>query len=216
MAALRKFLYYLNVVGMAIYILVCSTFLFMGKSLYPGQLTLILEVAAGIVLVSLPPIIERVFHVHLPDILVALYEIFILMAILLGSGMQGYSVPYWDKIEHLFSAGILAGSGFMIYSARTPAGKKVDPLLICLFAASFGVMLGVFWEFYEFTGDSLLGMNMQRYMAGGHPLVGHPVLYDTMGDLLMDFVGSAGLALYGYFAMRKNAAWLNTFKLVKR
>lgn len=216
MAGLRKFLYYLNLVGMVVYVLVCSIALAMGKAFYPGQLTLILEVLAGIVLAAAPLLIERIFHVHLPDILVALYEVFILMAILLGSGMQAYSIPMWDKVEHLFSAGILAGSGFMIYSARTPKGKQIDPLLICLFAASFGVMLGVFWEFYEFTGDSLLGMNMQRYMAGGHPLVGHPVLYDTMGDLLMDFVGSAGLALYGYFAMRQNAAWLNTFKLVKR
>ncbi|WDF83082.1 hypothetical protein PQ472_02290 [Lacticaseibacillus pabuli] len=215
MRSLRKFLYWLNIVGMIAYLIVCGYFQMTGKPLYPGQVGLMFQVASGLVLVSIPLIIEKWAHVALPDILVVLYELFILMAILLGTGMQAYSIPNWDKFEHLFSAGMLAGSGFMIYAARTPADKQdqIDPFLIALFGAAFGVLLGVCWEFYEFTGDSLFGMNMQRYMAAGKPLIGHPVLYDTMGDLLSDFIGSAGMSLYAFFKIRRDHSWLNTFKL---
>ena len=210
--------YGINIIGMVLYLLVCGGAMVTGHPIYPGQATLLAEVAAGIILASLPRLIEHFTQVELPPLLVALYEVFILMAILLGSGMQAYSIPYWDKYEHLFSAAMLAGIGFMIYAARTPDDKirQIDPLLISLFGTAFGTMLGVFWEFYEFTGDSLLGMNMQRFMAHGHPLVGHPVLYDTMGDLGMDVLGSALLGIYCYFAMRKNPAWLKTFMLRKR
>ena len=70
----------------------------------------------------------------------------------------------------------------------------------------------VLWEFYEFTFDGLLGMNMQRYMAaGGELLRGRAALMDTMGDLLMDFLGSLGLALVGYFGIKRDLSWLKTF-----
>lgn len=215
MRLFRKILYWINIIGMVAYLIVCGFYLMTGKSLYHGQVGLMAQVASGLLLVSIPLIVEKMAHIALPDILVILYEIFILMAILLGTGMQAYSIPNWDKFEHLFSAGMLAGIGFMIYAARTPADKQnqIDPLLIALFGAAFGVMLGVCWEFYEFTGDSLFGMNMQRYMAAGKPLIGHPVLFDTMGDLLSDFVGSVGLSIYAFFKIRQNHQWLDTFKL---
>lgn len=218
MKKLRSWFYYINIVGMVLYLVICGGAMFSGHPLYPGQTTLLGEVGAGIILASLPLLIEHFAKVELPPLLVTLFEIFILMSILLGSGMQAYSIPHWDKYEHLFSAAMLAGIGFMIYAARTPDDKiqNIDPLLISLFGTAFGSMLGVCWEFYEFTGDSLFGMNMQRYMANGHPLVGHPVLYDTMGDLAMDVLGSALLGIYCYFAMRKNPAWLKTFMLRKK
>lgn len=218
MRQLRRGLYSLSLIGMVGYCVVCGVLLAMGRPPYPGQLTLILENIAGIFLISLPRLIERRFHIQFPDVLVVVYLIFMLMAILLGSGMQAYDIPYWDKIEHIFSAALLAGIGFMIYAARTPETEhaKIDPLLIAIFAATFGVTLGVLWEFYEFTGDSLLGMNMQRFMAHGQPLIGQAALYDTMGDLLMDVLGSVGLGVYGYTRLRRNPDWLATLRLKRR
>lgn len=211
----RKGLYWLNMVGALAYIIICGVRLNSGHPFFANQMQLIVQVASGLIIASLPSIIERLTHRQLPDVLVALYQIFILMAILLGTGMQAYSISYWDKIEHIFSAGILAGTGFMIFAGLTPEDNlaKTSPALIALFAAAFGISIGVFWEFYEFTGDSLLGMNMQRFMAHGHDLVGQAALYDTMGDLLMDVLGSALLGVYGFFAIRKNYRWLDTFKL---
>ncbi|WP_241559440.1 hypothetical protein [Lacticaseibacillus hulanensis] len=217
MHMIRRVLYWINMIGAVAYILICGQRLSAGHPLYHDQLQLIVQVASGLVIASLPLILERLMKRQLPDVLVALYEIFILMAILLGTGMQAYSIHYWDKVEHLFSAGILAGTGYMVFAGLTPQKylDHISPALIGLFAAVFGISIGVFWEFYEFTGDSLLGMNMQRYMAHGQALVGQAALYDTMGDLLMDVVGSVLLGIYGFFAIRKNRRWLDTFKLRK-
>ncbi len=214
----RQVLYWVNIVGAIAYIIYCGTRLLGGIETYPKQLQLILQVVSGILIASLPALIEHFSKRRLPDVLVALYQVFILMAILLGTGMQAYSVPFWDKVEHIFSAGILAGTGYMIFAGLTPDDRidSVSPVLIAIFAAVFGISIGVFWEFYEFTGDSLLGMNMQRFMAHGQPLVGQAALYDTMGDLLMDVLGSVALGIYGYFALRRNRRWLDTFKLRPR
>ena len=84
---------------------------------------------------------------------------------------------------------------------------------MALFALAFGTTIGVLWEFYEFTFDGLLSMNMQRYMAAGGVLLrGRAALMDTMGDLFMDFFGSLGLAVFGYFGIKRDLRWLDTFK----
>ena len=114
----------------------------------------------------------------------------------------------------LFSAAMLAGLGFAIFAALTPQKRltSTSPLLMALFALAFGTTIGVLWEFYEFTFDGLLGLNMQRYMAtGGELLRGRAALMDTMGDLFMDFFGSLGLALFGYFGIKRDLRWLDTF-----
>ncbi|ETW68237.1 hypothetical protein N577_007745 [Lacticaseibacillus rhamnosus 2166] len=69
--------------------------------------------------------------------MIYLFEIFILLSVLLGTGLQCYSVPYWDKFEHLFSAAMLAGLGFAIFTALTPAKRlaATSPLLMALFAS---------------------------------------------------------------------------------
>lgn len=215
MRKLSQYLYYLNIVGMLLYIIICGGLLIAGHPWRSSQLGLIIQVASGLVLAPIPPLLTRWFHVQLPPLLVALYEIFILMAILLGTGMGMYSVPYWDKVEHAFSAAMLAGLGYMIFAALTPADQRehVSPLLLSLFAVAFGTMVGVCWEFYEFTGDGLFGMNMQRYMSGGHLLAGRAALMDTMGDLCMDFVGSLFLGIVGYFGIRRDRHWLDTYML---
>lgn len=214
----RRILYWVNIIGALAYLIISGQRMAAGHPLFANQMQLTLQVAAGMLIVTLPLIIERLTYRALPDVLVALYEIFILMAILLGTGMQAYSIPYWDKVEHLFSAGILAGTGYMVFAGLTPDEQleKTSPLLIALFAAVFGISIGVFWEFYEFTGDSLLGMNMQRFMAHGQPLIGQAALMDTMGDLLMDVLGSVLLGIYGFFAIRRDRAWLKTFELKQR
>nr|WP_263849250.1 hypothetical protein [Lacticaseibacillus sharpeae] len=213
MQMVKRIFYWLNIGGAIAYIAFCGVRLAQGHETFPNQMQLMVQVASGIIIASLPLIIERVTKRRLPDVLVALYEVFILMAILLGTGMRAYSIQYWDKIEHIFSAGILAGTGYMIFAALTPDDQlaRTNPALIAIFATVFGISIGVFWEFYEFSGDSLLGMNMQRYMAHGHALVGQAALYDTMGDLLMDVLGSVALGVYGYFALRKiGAGWTHS------
>lgn len=73
-----------------------------------------------------------------------------------------------------------------------------------LFSFTFGITCGVFWEFYEFTADSLANLNLQRYAAGSHLLVGRAALMDTMGDLFADVTGALIMALIGYLMIKNN------------
>ena len=128
--------------------------------------------------------------------------------------MQCYSVPYWDKFEHLFSAAMLAGLGFAIFAALTPQKRltSTSPLLMALFALAFGTTIGVLWEFYEFTFDGLLGLNMQRYMAtGGELLRGRAALMDTMGDCLWTSLVRWDLLCLVILGIKRDLRWLDTF-----
>ncbi|WP_404819975.1 hypothetical protein [Lacticaseibacillus daqingensis] len=203
----------LNVVGGCVYLAVCLPALWAGHPIYPGQAMLAGQVVAGMLLALAPMGIERIGHFRFPLLLKVIFECFILLAVLMGTGMQYYNVPYWDKFLHLFSAALLAGLGLAIFGALTPKMtlQRTSPLLLALFALSFGVLLGVCWEFYEFTGDGLLGLNMQRYMSGHTLLAGRAALMDTMGDLFADVGGSLLLAGWTFVGVRKDRAWLDTF-----
>lgn len=55
--------------------------------------------------------------------------------------------------------------------------------------------VGAVWEIFEFTMDMTFGLNMQK---SGLP--------DTMGDLIIDAVGSAIASLTGYLYLKRNSA----------
>ncbi|MFD1432855.1 hypothetical protein [Lacticaseibacillus yichunensis] len=217
MTFIKRLLWWANLVGAAAYLIICGVLLTMGRPPYPGQAMLLGQVAFGILATLAPGFLERTFHFRFPEILVTIFYFFILTAVLLGTGMQFYNIPYWDKFLHLFSASMLAGLGLAIFGALLGRDqlRRTRPLLLALFAVAFGTMVGVLWEFYEFTGDGLLGLNMQRTMSGTHPLLGRLALMDTMGDLFADFGGSLLLGLLCYFGVKKDPAWLDTFMFEK-
>ena len=73
---------------------------------------------------------------------------------------------------------------------------------------------GAIWEIYEFTGDSLLGMNMQKWRTeAGVPLVGQAALADTMKDIIVDVLGAGIISLSGYFSMKRRKNWLQERQL---
>ncbi|GAY72795.1 hypothetical protein [Lentilactobacillus kosonis] len=117
-----------------------------------------------------------------------------------------YGVPYWDKYEHVLAGIMLAGIGYPIFNslAHVRSSARTHPGLMSLFSFTFGITCGVFWEFYEFTADSLANLNLQRYAAGSHLLVGRAALMDTMGDLFADVTGALIMALIGYLMIKNN------------
>ena len=88
---------------------------------------------------------------------------------------------------------------------------NISPLFIAIFTFSFALTLGVLWEIFEFSGDALFHMNMQRWSAPpGTPLLGQEYqgngLRDTMSDLIVDAIGAliaAVAAFYWYKADRQ-------------
>ncbi|MCP8857285.1 hypothetical protein [Latilactobacillus fuchuensis] len=179
----------------------------------------ILQVVAGLIIATLPILIERFMPYRFPEILYAVYLAFVYCSILLGTGLHFYSrFIYWDKFLHVLSAGLLAGLGYTIFNILISKQQRqtMSALLMSLFSLTFGSTVGILWEFYEFTGDHFLGLNMQRFMVGGKLLQGQAALVDTMGDLLADVLGSLLISVIGYYCIKYNRDWLDKLRFTKK
>ena len=100
-----------------------------------------------------------------------------------------YDVWWWDVMLHsgsAFAFGLIGLIILMLSLSRKIIAAK--PLMLSLFAFSFALMIGVLWEIFEFAGDQLFGMDMQK---DGH--------MDTMWDLIVDTIGAFVAAVIGYF-----------------
>ena len=73
---------------------------------------------------------------------------------------------------------------------------SMSPAFAALFTFCFALALDVLWEIYDFTVDALFQTNMQKYaLEGGEALAGQAALQDTMGDLIVDFIGALAIAI---------------------
>lgn len=81
---------------------------------------------------------------------------------------------------------------------------SMSPAFVALFTFCFALALDVLWEIYEFTVDALFQTNMQKYaLEGGEALAGQAALQDTMGDLIVDFIGALAIAIAGYLSLKR-------------
>ena len=81
---------------------------------------------------------------------------------------------------------------------------SMSPAFVALFTFCFALALDVLWEIYDFTVDALFQTNMQKYaLEGGEALAGQAALQDTMGDLIVDFIGALAIAIAGYLSRKR-------------
>ena len=69
--------------------------------------------------------------------------------------------------------------------------------MITLFAFSFAVAIGSMWEIFEFSMDSVFGLNMQK--SG---------LVDTMWDIIVNAAGALLASVSGYFYIKKGEIFI--------
>lgn len=176
------------------------------------------ESILGCIVITIPGRVEKKFHVHIPSHMMIPFVIFLYCAIFLGE-VRSYYYRFvgWDTVLHFFSAGMLATLAYSIVSILNRSDQvpvSLSPGFLALFAFCFAVAAGAIWEIYEFTGDSLLGMNMQKWRTeAGVPLVGQAALADTMKDIIVDVLGAGIISLSGYFSMRRQKNWLQERQL---
>ncbi|MGY3767007.1 hypothetical protein ACWOAH_10810 [Vagococcus vulneris] len=195
------------------------------KALYQSENSskywfVVLEMFLGILLCLLPQLIEQIFKLTTPVVLKNMYWLFILFSVFLGTGLSFYSrFYYWDKFLHFSSAALLVALGFGILSCLMPKFNHLSLGTIILFGFFFAMTMGVVWEFYEFTFDGLLGLNMQRFAtSSGKNLVGRAVLMDTMGDLFTNTAGALTFSIFCFFKGKSTPKWLQllAFSLHKK
>ena len=175
-------------------------------------LLMLMQCILGLVTIHLPSILERRLRFELPGRLYAFYIVFLYCAIFLGEVRSFYYLfPRWDSILHFFSSMMTGFFGLMVVTILNRdrhVSMNLSPLFVCLFAFCFSVTIGSLWEIYEFLGDGLFGLNMQKFMtAQGELLVGHDALRDTMKDIIVDVLGALLASVIGMISIRRGTRW---------
>ena len=148
-----------------------------------------------------PSILRKKFRVYLPSTLQIIITLFIFASQFLGEIHDFYyKFPWWDNMLHCISGSVLGIIGFMfVYFLNKAHIKrtKLSPFFVALFAFCFAVSIGVFWEIFEFSGDRILSLNMQKFR-----MPGEDGLVDTMTDLIVDTLGALIITIVGYIYMK--------------
>lgn len=175
-----------------------------GRSDY---ILMFIQCLLGLVVLSLPSLLERKLRMTIPNFIYVMYYIFLYCAIVLGEVLNFYYViAHWDVILHFFSGAMLGALGFiLVYQLNDSkkVGVSLSPAFIALFAFCFALTCGAVWEIYEFLCDGLLDLNMQKFItAEGEVLVGHAALWDTMTDVMVDALAALLIAVLGYVRLK--------------
>jgi hypothetical protein len=133
-----------------------------------------------LILFLMPSILERKFKVDLPDTREILVLMFIFAADILGEIAEFYiRVPHWDTALHTINGFLFAAVGFAIVNMLNEdkrVAMRLSPVSVALVAFCFSMTIGVLWEFFEWSADLLLGLDMQKdtILAGISSVMLHP------------------------------------------
>ncbi len=177
-----------------------------GEHLRSDYILMLLQCCLGLVVIFLPSFLEKKLSFEIPNYMSIMYFIFLYCAIYLGEVRNFYYIiPHWDTILHAFSGAMLGALGFTLVTILNDAERisvVLSPFFIALFAFCFALAAGAVWEIYEFSGDGLFGLNMQKYrLEDGTQLIGHAALIDTMKDIIIDALGALSVTLIGYLSL---------------
>ncbi|MBQ7999972.1 MAG: hypothetical protein IJ298_01985 [Ruminococcus sp.] len=157
----------------------------------------------GIVVMTLPALLDRKWKIVVPNAIVVLYYAFLYCAIYLGEVHSFYYlIPHWDTILHAFSGAMLGALGFIlvdILNKDKNVSVSLSPLFLSIFAFAFALAVGALWEIYEYSFDAVLGLNMQKHTTeAGVALAGTQALADTMKDLIIDALAAFAVSAVGF------------------
>ena len=117
-------------------------------------------------LMLLPSIISRKLKIVLPSTLEIIILLFIFAAEILGEINSFYvRVPHWDTMLHTINGFLCAAIGFALVDMMNRNDRfsfQLSPLYLAIVSFCFSMTVGVLWEFFEFSADYFLGMDMQK------------------------------------------------------
>lgn len=146
----------------------------------------------------LPFVYELISRAKITNSVFLMFDIYLLVAGLLGSALNGYNTFYWlDRVVHFIMGYMMALLGFFII-CRTKHNAKMKYLMIAFFCFAFSLMIEVIWEIGEWTADNLLGQTAQGVPVEGY---GAPLVTDTMEDLCCN-TGGALLFMLHYLTSK--------------
>ena len=130
-----------------------------------GNFQNVLMCVLSLILFTIPTIISEKFKIGLPSLLEAIIYIFIFSSTILGEINNFYGIiPFWDTLLHTLNGFLCAGIGFSLVDILNQNSKKINlsPIYVVIVAFCFSMTIGILWEFYEFTSDSIFKTDMQK------------------------------------------------------
>lgn len=122
--------------------------------------------ALTLVLFLIPNFIETKLKITLPQTLEVIIIMFIFGAEILGELNAFYiKFPWWDDMLHTMNGFLMAAVGFSMVDILNKNDRfkfNLSPLFIAVVSFCFSMTIGVLWEFFEFSADRLLMMDMQK------------------------------------------------------
>lgn len=186
--------------------------------------------ALTLVLLLLPSILAKRLRIVLPNTLEIIIVCFIFAAEILGE-VREYYVLYdrWDDMLHTMNGFLAAAIGFAlidILNRHEKVSMSLSPMFVALVAFCFSMTIGVLWEFFEFSMDYFVGMDMQKdtWLSSFNSVALNPEganvpihvdvdsvtvngqtwdkyldigLFDTMHDLFVNFIGAIVFSILG-------------------
>lgn len=163
-----------------------------------------------------PLLLELKFRIYIPAWLQLFAAGLVFASLFLGEVRDYYTrFWWWDFKLHALSGFLMAIVGFLLLlnqDARNRVYAPVKPGVAAFTAFMFALGMGVSWEIFEFTIDSVFGTQMQK------PMMGDPSgLTDTMWDMIMNAVGAFTVLLLGWRYLENSRResflerWIDTF-----
>ncbi|MDY3225411.1 MAG: hypothetical protein SOW84_06010 [Candidatus Faecousia sp.] len=159
--------FYKNKTTLAVYLILRGLVIFiLIRALLRQEYQSVFFCALSLVLMIMPSVISKHLKIVLPSTLEIIILLFIFAAEILGELNSFYvRVPHWDTMLHTINGFLCAAIGFALVDMMNRNDRftfQLSPLYLAIVSFCFSMTVGVLWEFFEFSGDYFLGMDMQK------------------------------------------------------
>ena len=179
--------FYKNKTTLTVYLVLRGLILFtLIRAVFRREYQSVFLCALSLALMIMPSIISRKLKIVLPDTLEIVILLFIFAAEILGELNSFYvRVPHWDTMLHTINGFLCAAIGFALVDMMNRNDQftfQLSPLYLAIVSFCFSMTVGVLWEFFEFSGDYFLGMDMQKdtIVTAIHSVNMDPTLTNTV------------------------------------
>ncbi len=139
------------------------------RAVFLGNYEHMMLCGLSLVLFLMPAFVSKNFGIEIPTAFEIILLLFIFAAEILGEISSFYiKYAYWDTMLHTLNGFMCAALGFSlvdIFNRSTKFKFKLSPFFLAFVAFCFSMTIGVLWEFFELSGDMLLGFDMQKDMV---------------------------------------------------
>ena len=158
------------------------------------NIVLILKDSSIILSISALYIVQKTCKIKINEYINLAYIIFIFMAHFLGVICELYNYIYWfDKFVHFLSGIVTA---FVAIYLLVKCKKDKNIFFDILVIISLTLAVAAFWEIFEYLSSFYFHMDPQKVLLTG--------VNDTMGDIIVAFLGSVLVSISYYFENKYN------------